>query len=148
MLAMEDYEKYEAKAEEIRKQNEQLLVEFQQYLIDKQLSTKTINKHVPNVDFYINQFLLHDVLVEAKEGVPFISEFLGYWFIEKALWSSVAQINENATSLKKFYTFLYERGDIDKETLDELKDTIKEEKPEWLETMQRYDDPFDMPFEL
>lgn len=141
-------EDYEAKAAKIREQNEQLLDEFQQYLIDKQLSVKTINKHTDNIDFYINGFLLYDEVLEAKQGARAIGHFLGYWFIRKAMWSSVAQINENATSLKKFYTFMYERGDIDKETLDELKDTIKEEKPEWLETMQRYDDPFDMPFEL
>ncbi len=136
---MGDYDNYEEEIEKIKNQNEQLLSEFQQSLTDKKLSTKTIDKHVLNVDFYINQFLLRDVLVEAKDGVPFIGEFLGYWFIRKAMWSSVAQINENIASFKKFYTFLYERGDIDKETLDDLKDTIKEGKSEWVANMRSYD---------
>ncbi|AOF49212.1 putative uncharacterized protein [Tetragenococcus halophilus subsp. halophilus] len=132
----------EANVEEIKKQNKQLLDEFEQELIDKKLSAKTIYKHVNNIDFYINTFLLYDEFVEAKKGTLFIGEFLGYWFIKKAMWSSVKQINENATSLKKFYTFLYKRGDIRKETLDSLKERIKLEKPQWHVEMRRYDFPF------
>ncbi|MDN6113433.1 MAG: hypothetical protein L0I72_10220 [Tetragenococcus halophilus] len=48
----------EANVEEIKKQNKQLLDEFEQELIDKKLSAKTIYKHVNNIDFYINTFLL------------------------------------------------------------------------------------------
>jgi hypothetical protein len=36
---------------------------------------------------------------------------------------------------------MYEKGLIDKEDLVDLKDTIKEEMPEWLATLERYDDP-------
>ena len=57
------------------------------------------------------------------------------------MWASAASIKSNATSLKKFYTYLYERGLVDKEDLDSLKETIKEEMPEWLATLGRYDDP-------
>lgn len=135
-------EDYEAKVAKIKEQNEQLLAEFQQSLFNQQLSRKTIDKHMFNVEFYINTFLLHDdELLEAKAGAPLISEFLGYWFIKKALWSSVDEINKNATSLKKFYTFLNEKGDISNEELDVLKETIKLEKPEWLEEVRRFDDP-------
>lgn len=67
--------------------------------------------------------------------------FLGYWFIKKAMWSSPAQIKSNAASLKKFYTFLFEKGQIDKEDLDDLKERIKEDMPEWIATMTRYEDP-------
>ena len=34
----------------------------------------------------------------------------------------------------------YEKGLIDKEDLTDLKQTIKEEMPEWLATLRRYDD--------
>jgi site-specific recombinase XerD len=67
--------------------------------------------------------------------------FLGYWFIKKAMWASKASIKSNAASLKKFYTYLYERGSIEKEDLASLKETIKEEMPEWIATLERYDDP-------
>jgi hypothetical protein len=35
---------------------------------------------------------------------------------------------------------MHERGLIDKQDLIDLKQTIKEEMPEWLETLRRFDD--------
>ena len=67
--------------------------------------------------------------------------FLGYWFIKKAMWASPASIKSNATSLKKFYTFMEEKKLIAIEDLNNLKRTIKEHMPEWLESLERYDDP-------
>ena len=64
-----------------------------------------------------------------------------YWFIRKAMWASPAAIKENASSLKIFYQFMQQSGKITKESLDELKQTIKEEMPEWIATVKRYDDP-------
>ena len=108
---------------------------------NKNLKEKTISTHIVNVDFYINEFLLYEEAEEAKDGALDIGLFLGYWFIKKALWSSVSQIKSNAASLKKFYTFLYEKKMIDNEELDELKAKIKSDMPEWIATMKRYDDP-------
>ena len=62
-------------------------------------------------------------------------------FIKKAMWASQASIKGNGASLKKFYAFMHEKGFIDKEDLEDLKDTIKEGMPEWLATLKRYDDP-------
>jgi hypothetical protein len=36
---------------------------------------------------------------------------------------------------------MHEKGLIDKEELTDLKQTIKEDMPEWLTTLRRYDDP-------
>ena len=63
-----------------------------------------------------------------------------FWFIRKAMWASQISIKGNATSLKKFYTFMHEKGLVDKEDLIDLKQTIKEEMPEWLATLRRFDD--------
>jgi site-specific recombinase XerD len=141
---MDDYEKYEADCKKIRKANEGLLVEFETWLKSSSLSEKTIRTHLSNIDFYINEYLLYEDATEAKDGVHSVSMFLGYWFIKKAMWASQASIKSNAASLKKFYTFLLGKGFIDKEDLNglnELKETIKEEMPEWLATLKRYDDP-------
>ncbi len=138
---MDDYEKFIAECDKIKKNNNKLLKGFEKWLKASKLKDKTINRHVDNVDFYINEFLLYEDAVEAKDGASDIGMFLGYWFIKKAMWSSSAQIKSNAASLKKFYTFLYEKGQIDKEDLDDLKERIKEDMPEWIATMDRYDDP-------
>jgi site-specific recombinase XerD len=138
---MNDYEKYEEDCAKIRKANECLLNEFEVWLKASGLSVKTINNHLSNIDFYINEFLLYEDAIEAKDGVGAVDMFLGYWFIKKAMWASQSSIKSNATSLKKFYTFMHEKGLIDKEDLSDLKETIKEEMPEWLATLGRYDDP-------
>jgi site-specific recombinase XerD len=138
---MVDYDKYEEDCENIKKANEQLLNGFDAWLKLSGLSEKTINNHVSNIDFYINEFLLYDDATEAKDGAQDVGMFLGYWFIRKAMWANRSSIKGNAASLKKFYTFLEEKGLTDKEDLIDLKQTIKDDMPEWLETLERYDDP-------
>ncbi len=137
----DDYEQYEIECERIREANGKLLDDFEAWLQKSGLSSATIRKHTENVDFYINEFLLYEDAEEAHEGIHSIGMFLGYWFIRKATWASASSIKGNAASLKKFYTFLQERGLVSKDDLDLLKETIKEEMSEWLATLARYNDP-------
>ena len=138
---MDDYEKYENECKKIRKANKQLLSDFELALKSSRLSENTINNHVSNIDFYVNEYLLYEGAIEAKDGVDAVGMFLGYWFIKKAMWASKSSIKGNVTSLKRFYAFLYEKGLIEKGDLDYLKETVKEGMPEWLATLDRYDDP-------
>ncbi len=138
---MDDYEKYEADCKKIRKTNKRLLAEFETWLKSAGMADKTIRNHLSNVDFYINDYLLYEDAIGAKDGVSEISMFLGYWFIRKAMWASPASIKSNAASLKKFYAFLLEKGLIRDKELTELTETIKEKMPEWLARLKRYDDP-------
>ncbi|NOR81643.1 MAG: recombinase [Methyloprofundus sp.] len=138
---MDDYEQYEEDCEKIRDSNADLLNGFEAWLKASGLAPKTITNHRSNIDFYINEFLLYEDATEAKEGVDEVNMFLGYWFIKKAMWASPASIRSNAASLKKFYTFMEEKKLIGTEDLNNLKQTIKEYMPEWLESLERYDDP-------
>jgi site-specific recombinase XerD len=138
---MDDYEKYEAECKTIREANKLLLRDFEAWLKSSGLSKKVIENHLLNIDFYVNEYLAYEEATEAKDGVDTVDMFLGYWFIKKAMWASQASIKGNAASLKKFYAFMYEKGLIDKDDLDDLKETIKEGMPEWLATLKRYDDP-------
>jgi site-specific recombinase XerD len=137
---MDDYAKYEKACKKIRKANKLLLAEFEEWLKSSGLSAKTIDKHISNADFYVNDFLLYEEAIPARDGVDEISMFLGYWFIRKAMWANPSTIKGNAASLKKFYTFMNEKGLVEKDDLQVLKRTIKEEMPEWLETLRRFDD--------
>jgi hypothetical protein len=65
-----------------------------------------------------------------------VDDFLGYWFIRKAAWSSPASIRSNAASLKKFYGFMAERDLIEKDDLSDLNASIKEGMPVWLEAAE------------
>ena len=136
-----DYEEYEKACKEIRKNNGILLNEFKEWLSQKGLKGKTVEKHIGNADFYINTFLLHENAIPAREGADEIGSFLGYWFIRKAMWASPASIKSNAASLKKFYTFMNEEGLTNDDDLANLKERIKDELPEWTATAQRHDDP-------
>jgi hypothetical protein len=93
------------------------------------------------MDFYLNAFLLYEEVNPAAEGVHHADMFPGYWLIRKSLWASPDAIRSSAASLKKFYTFMFEEGAIDKNDLDALKADIKTGMPEWLGTMERYDNP-------
>ena len=121
---VDDYEEYEQQCNRIRAENEKLLNQFADWLSQANLKPKTIKKHVDNIDFYINEFLLYEDAVEAKDGADNIGMYLGYWFIRKAVWASPAQIKDNAASLKKFYTFMNQKGLIAVEDLKELKEII------------------------
>ena len=103
------------------------------------LTQKKIAKHISNIDFYINEFLLYEETSEAIDGVGSVGMFLGYWFIKKAMWANKSSIKENAASLKKFYQYLYEKGKVPEDDVIFLKEEIKEGMPEWLATMGRYD---------
>ncbi len=137
---MDEYEKFEAECEKQKQENHTFIIGFTRYLENRKLSQKTIDKHVNNIDFYINNFLLYENPKQAAEGITELNYFLGYWFIKKAMWASPASIKENITSLKHFYSYMNKIGQVSNEELAEMKVEIKENKDEWIETVQRYDD--------
>jgi hypothetical protein len=103
---MDDYEKYEQACKKIRKDNENLLNEFEVWLKSSGLSDKTVNNHLSYIDFYVNEHLLYEDATEAKDGAGAIGMFLGYWFIRKAMWASQSSIKSNATSVTRTLTMV------------------------------------------
>jgi hypothetical protein len=136
---------YDKQCALIREENIRLLADFADWLAAAGLSATTIRGHRYNLDFYLNHFLIRSDMLRASEGVDCVGEFLGDWFIYKAVWSSRNSIKGNAASLKKFYAFMAERGLIKPGELDALRKQIKEELPDWLETLERYNTPDDDP---
>jgi site-specific recombinase XerD len=57
------------------------------------------------------------------------------------MWSNKTTVKANATSLKKFYGFMAEQGLIKPEDFASLKQQIKDELPDWLAAVERYNDP-------
>jgi site-specific recombinase XerD len=131
---------YEKKRNKIQKENELHLAGFEKWLKNKGLSQKTINTHVSNVDFFINDYLCYYDALDVSQGTHHIGGFLGNWFIRKAMWSSCAHIKTNAAGIKKFYAYLLENNVVEQDAYDELCWTIKDDMPDWLEEMKRYDD--------
>jgi len=135
---MDKYEKFEEECEKIRAENNNILDEFKQLLIDSGLSKKTINKHVSNVDFYINDYLLYDDVFEATDGVNFLDSFFTSFFPYKCLWSTPSSVRSMAASLKKFYGFMLNKNQVEQDDYDCLCDEIKEQIDEWAEASEGF----------
>lgn len=146
---------YEKIVKSIHKRNDNLIYNFEGWLKRSGLGEKTVKNHVDNISFFLNDFVTYQdisedenytTLCHAEDGIKLVGEFLGYWFIRKAMWASESSIKSNITTIKKFYTFMQSLGLISAEELKDLNDEIKEYKQEWIDTVKRYDDP-DVDFE-
>lgn len=134
------YEEYEKACEQIRQENEPLLDGFVALLRNQRLAPRTIRTHRENVHFFINEFLLYEEAKKPEEGLDEIDEFLGDWFIRKAMWSTPRTIKSTATSLFKFYAYLAALHRITPAELAALKTTIATCLPEWQARCERYND--------
>ena len=138
---LDDDSDYQIKCQQIRKENAALLGEFSRWLEEAGLAAATARSHRSNLDFYLNNFLLYADTLTPAEGVCYVGEFLGDWFIHKAMWSNKTTVKANAASLKKFYAFMAERELIKPDEFASLKQQIKDELPDWLGAVERYNDP-------
>ncbi|WP_287493570.1 hypothetical protein [Sellimonas sp.] len=95
-----DLEEYEKQYERIRKDNEELLAVFREDLSN--LKPATIRRHLSNVDFYINEYLLYEEPLSFDEGIYRIDDFLGWFFIRKCMWSTLRQSKVQLQVLRNF----------------------------------------------
>lgn len=135
-----DIEEYEKQLKEIKEKNKHYLKEFEKYLKDQNLSDKTINNHLNNMQFYLDEYLNYYEPTPMEEGIYDAGLYLSDWFIRKCLWSSKNSIKETAASIKKFYKCMAELGHVDKKEYEELADEIKENMPVYLENLESYED--------
>ena len=133
-----DYQEYEKECAAIREINELHLSGFRIWLQNNGLTEKTIDRHVSNVDFYINDFLCYYDACDVRHGCYSTGHFLGSWFIRKAP-SSCSGIKSNAASFKKFYEYMLAVNVIEQKDYDALCRDIKNGLPEWLDEMKRYE---------
>ena len=130
----------EKQLKENTKRNEDYLKMFEKSLEEKQLTTKTIRKHVSNIDFYLNDYLTYyDEIIKMEDGTQYTGSFLGDWFIRKAIWASKSSIKEMASSLKKFYEYMSALGFIKISDYQEMCYEIKDNMDLYLENLKDYD---------
>ncbi len=122
------FENWENTKRQYQIKNEQLLEHFKQWLVLKKLTNSTINRHMRNIDLYINHFLLSEDPMTPEEGSFCVSRYLGNWFPRKVTNSRNA-IKQSSVSISKFYTFLVEMKGIDPKILHGVKTDIKAIKP-------------------
>ena len=141
---------YDDLVKEIHKRNDNLIYNFAGWLKRSGLGENTIAKHISNIEFFLNEYVTHQdisdnegeiTLCNAEDGIDLVDDFLGYWFIKKAMWSDASSIRSNIASIKKFYTFMQSLNLISKDDLKMLNEEIKESKDEWIDTVNRYNNP-------
>ena len=136
-----DYEAYEEACRKEQEINEQYLLIFEQDLTQAGFTEKTISRHLRNVDFYLNTFLLREEPKAMADGVACLDMFLGDFFIRKCMWSTPGSIKSNAASIKKFYKCMADHGKIEQRDYDYLCREIRENLLSWQTDCEIYNDP-------
>jgi len=109
---------------------------FKKYLINQNLSKNTIQKHIGNVDLYINEYLLYYDAVSMKNGVNDTFGFVSFYI--KKCSSAPSSLKTALASLKKFYQCMLKYGKIKEEDYKELVQTIKVYISDWMEEATEY----------
>lgn len=121
--------------------NKQLLNLFVKDLEESGLTNKTITRHISNVDFYINEYLLYEDALPMESGTTRLDSFLGDFFIRKCMWSTPGNIKTTAASIKKFYKCMLDHNMIPKDDYDFLSSEIKDSMKIWQDDCKLYNDP-------
>ena len=86
------YYEYELECQRQIERNEEFLELFESEMMSAGLTRLTIRKHLSNVDFYINSYLLREEPLDMECGCSKIDVFLGDYFICKCMWSTPVNI--------------------------------------------------------
>ena len=141
--AMVSYEEYELECRKQIERNEKFLEMFERNLVSAGLSQATIRKHLSNVDFYINTYLLREEPLGMERGCFKIDTFFGYFFIHKCMWSTPGNIKTTAASIKKYYKCMLENKCIEKADYGFLCSEIRGHMEEWQEDCARFNSGYE-----
>ena len=131
---------YDQEVEKIRKHNQPILDEFQTWLEKSGLVRNPVKNHVENIDFFAEYLVYYEPLSKLDEADDSdVYSFLGNWFPRKAMWASESIMRSNMASFRKYFKFLRESGRVEKVVEDEVRETLKESKDEFLEAVE-FDD--------
>ena len=138
-----------AARETIQAENAELRTSFREWLGSRGISRRTIDRHDANIRVYTDDYLLYDDAIEVAQGASAaaLRTFFDDWFLRKGPWSSPTSIRNMAASLRKFYAFMQEAGQISPRALRELNATIQTGLPGWQDALLRYcgeDGPWDL----
>lgn len=126
---------YENQRKVICKQNSSYLQLFEADLHG--LAHKSIKRHLQNVDFFLNTYLLFDEAnpLSMQDGVNAIDDFLGYFLEEKTYFTDSTK-RSFVTSLRKFYKSMAKHGKISAEEYNEVEDALKFGSAEYRELLK------------
>ena len=98
--------------EEIQKENTKLLGQFEEYLVQKNLSKKIIKRHINDVELYINDYLAIDEEATPQEVDGYTLKTFFRWCIDKWIFNTVSEFLSAIFSIYLFYECLNENKPI------------------------------------
>lgn len=127
------------KLKENEENNKGYLEIFAKWLENKGLTEKTIDKHISNIDFYLNYFLTYYEVIPMQDGWLEVHDFLDDWFIRKSAWASESSLKGMAASLKKFYECMSEKRYVKVSNYREMCFQIEHNMKFYLRSLENYD---------
>ena len=106
----------------------------------KNLSPKTIRRHLDNLDTFLNFHLVRRCGVDYESSDDYIPEFFSYTLKYKVLGLTEEEAKGYGATLRKFYKSMAEHDFYPK---NELADTLAEIKEECSDLVEGVDDGFD-----
>ena len=136
---MTELEIYEKKCDAIKEENARMLQLFEEDMVG--LKPKTIDRHLDNVEFFLNTYLLRMGLNDYIKGMDYVDDYLGNFYIRKCMWSTPGNIKTTATSIKKFYQCMLKHEMIQKPDFECMCEKISENMWKWQGDCEMYNDP-------
>lgn len=121
---------YELEAK--RKENENYLKLFENQMKKDGLAPRIIKKHLSNVEFYINDYLLFSSIINIEDGMSEMRDFFYYWFFAKALQSKCESVYAHIDSVTLFYKLMVDQGLANREDYEKMLCNITKYKAEWI----------------
>lgn len=132
---------YDKRRKELEAANLPLFHGFHQYLIAKRVGKRASCDHIARLEFFANVYLIDYQDLGLAEGFDEVGDYLGSWFVRKAMSSDERSLLANVETFQKFYDYLHSTGSLGKEGYEELKAQIESSKGRWLRYLKRYKDP-------
>lgn len=91
------------------------------------LAPKTIKRHLQNMDFFLNTYLVFDESnpLSMQDGVNSIDGFLGYFLEEKTYFTDSTK-RSFVASLRKFYKSMVAHGKITPEQYEDVVESLRD----------------------
>jgi len=127
---------YDEEVKKIDAHNKPILNEFAAWLKKSGLSQTTIRKHVENMDFFAEYLTYYEPLYTLDEAdAGDVTSFLLDWYPRKAMWASASHTKSHMATFRKFFKFMSESNHMDKTAEEEVRQTLKEHKDEFLDAV-------------
>ena len=128
---------YKVELQKDNERNTKFLKEFEEWLNNKNMSQKTITKHLNNMSLYLSCYLNYYEETPMEQGIDMAYDFLSDWFIRKCIYASRTSIIEHASSIKKFYCCMKEKNYVSEKEYKELCAMIKSNTNKFLRNLRK-----------